>query len=62
MRKLFARLEVADQGDRKLEVMGLKYFTLSFIILGIGIVISTVVWAIELGTKTGRWNQINQRS
>ena len=46
---------MADQGDGKLEVMGLKYFTLNFIILGIGILISTAVWAIELGTKTGRW-------
>ena len=39
------------QGEGELEVMGLKHFILPFIILGVGFVLATVVFAIELGIK-----------
>ena len=53
MRKLFARLEGNDQGqgDGELEVMGLKYFILPFIILGVGLALATAMFAIELRTN-----------
>ena len=48
-RKLFFRLSVHDHGEGGLEVMGLQYFILPFIILVIGLGLSTAVWTIELG-------------
>ena len=42
-------LEGSNQGDNDLEVMGLKHFILPFIILGIGLVLATALWAIERG-------------
>ena len=50
-RKLFARLEGSDDGVGELEVMGIQHFILPFSILAIGLVLSTVVWTIELIIK-----------
>ena len=50
-RQLFARLEGVDDGVGELEVMGLQHFILPFSLLVIGIVLSTVVWTIEMNIK-----------
>ena len=50
-RKLFAGLERNDDGVGEQEVMGLKHFILPFSFLGIGILLSMVVWIIELSIK-----------
>ena len=47
-KKMFARLEGNDDVVGELEVMGLQHFILPFSFLGIGLVLSTVVWTIEL--------------
>ena len=58
-RKLFATLEGNNDGVEELEVMGLKHFILPFTFLGIGIVLSMVVWIIELGIKhMGKSNRV----
>ena len=49
--KLFAPLESNDGGVEELEVMGLEHFILPFSLLGIGIVLASVVLAIERSIK-----------
>ena len=49
--KLFATLERNDGVVGEQEVMGLEHFILPFTFLGIGIVLSTVVWTIEMNIK-----------
>ena len=50
-RKLFARLDGDDDGVGELEVMGLQHFILPFSFLAFGLVLSAVVFAIELSIK-----------
>ena len=50
-RKLFARVERDSAGVGDLEVMGLQHFILPFSLLGVGLVLATVVWTIELSIK-----------
>ena len=51
IKSLFSKLETGTRhgsGDGELEVMGLQYFILPFIILGVGILLSIAVWFMEL--------------